>query len=157
MVQFSVGLDLGQKQDPTAIAIVERTEAAKGFDRVTLDAGDGDAIPPEAPGTGNAGNAVSAGGGARARAGAVGKLAGRCALAADATGVGAPVMDLLRAAGLGCELVAVTITGGDRAVRADDGWRVPKRDLVVGLQVMLEAESLRIAAGLRDARRSSRN
>ena len=151
MTQYFVGLDLGQKQDYTAIAIVEREETAKGFDpvswmpvtetrynlrhleRVTL----GTPYPEVVE---------------RVREVArSGKLAGQCAVAADATGVGAPVMDLLRAARLGCELAAVTITGGDRAVHVDGGWRVPKRDLVVGLQVMLEAESLRIAAGLREA------
>ena len=74
-------------------------------------------------------------------------------MVADATGVGGPVIDMLRGAELGCELMAVTITGGERASRAsrsDGGWKVPKRDLVVGLEVMLETGSLRIAAGLRE-------
>ncbi len=69
---------------------------------------------------------------------------------ADATGVGVPVTDLLRAADLGCEMTALTITGGARASRADGGWNVPKRDLVVGLEVMLETGSLKIATGLRE-------
>ena len=33
----------------------------------------------------------------------------------DGTGVGAPVVDLLRRAGLGCSIVPALITGGDRA------------------------------------------
>jgi hypothetical protein len=64
----------------------------------------------------------------------------------DATGVGAPVVDLLRAAGIGERLVAVTITGSDDVTRGPGGdWRVPKRDLVTGLQVMLQSGELGIA------------
>jgi hypothetical protein len=47
-------------------------------------------------------------------------------------------------------VVAATITGSDRASRVGGEWRVPKRDLVVGLQVMLETGELRIAAGLKE-------
>ena len=62
-------------------------------------------------------------------------------MAVDATGVGAPVVDMLRAAQLGCDLAAVVITGGDRAGSAGS---VPKRDLIAGLQVLLENGQLRI-------------
>jgi hypothetical protein len=68
------------------------------------------------------------------------ELRGDCALAVNATGVGAPVVDMLRAARLGCDLAAVTITGGERASRAS----VPKRDLMAGLQVLLENGQLKI-------------
>jgi hypothetical protein len=74
-------------------------------------------------------------------------VAGRGVVVADATGVGGPVVDLLKAANLGCELVAVTITGADRASRAGGGYRVPKKELVTGLQVLLETGGLRIAGG----------
>jgi hypothetical protein len=75
---------------------------------------------------------------------------GKCTLVVDATGVGVPVVDLLRESGLATPLVAVTITGADGVTRAPNGdWRVPKRDLVTGLQLMLQTEELRIAAGLR--------
>src|SRR5205085_4277109 len=72
-------------------------------------------------------------------------------LVPDATGVGGPVMDLLRAARLGCPIVPVVITGGERAIYSDDTWRVPKRDLVIGLQVMFEMQRLEIAESLPDA------
>ena len=39
---------------------------------------------------------------------------GQCELVVDATGVGAPVVDMLRAAGLGCDISSVTITGGEK-------------------------------------------
>ncbi len=79
------------------------------------------------------------------------ELAGQCALAVDATGVGAPVVDMLRAARLGCEMAAVTITGGEQAA-SDRGtaWSVPKRDLMAGVQVLLEQGELKIARGLRE-------
>jgi hypothetical protein len=45
-------------------------------------------------------------------------LRGRCRLAVDSTGVGRPVVDLLRRAELECILMPVTITGATRR-----GWR----------------------------------
>jgi hypothetical protein len=78
-------------------------------------------------------------------------LDGRCRLVADATGVGAPVVDLLRAAHLPCSLTPVTITSGDRAHSQGDHWHVPKRDLLNNLLVLLEAGELRIPRKLTEA------
>lgn len=75
-------------------------------------------------------------------------LRGRCALLLDATGVGAPVVDLLRAAALECPVIAVTITGGMHAALVAGGWSVPKRDLVTGLQVSLDLGQLRMPGRL---------
>jgi hypothetical protein len=66
------------------------------------------------------------------------------ALIVDATGVGAPVVDLLRDAGL--SPVAVSIHGGDAVTRGAHGWGVPKRDLVAAVQVLLETQRLKISA-----------
>ena len=74
---------------------------------------------------------------------------GGCALAVDATGVGAPVVDMLRGVGLGCEVMAVSITGGDKERQSHGVWNVPKKDLMAGLQMMLERDELKIARGLR--------
>jgi hypothetical protein len=49
-----------------------------------------------------------------------------CALALDGTGVGAPVVDMPRAARLGCDIAAVTITGGERLHQKGSVWRVPE-------------------------------
>ena len=54
-------------------------------------------------------------------------------------------MDLLRRAKLPCRLVPVTITSGDRETSDANGYGVPKRDLIVGLQVALQKRWLRIA------------
>jgi hypothetical protein len=67
-------------------------------------------------------------------------------LVVDATGVGAAVLDLLRDRGLGP--VPVWITAGERAEGVGDGWRVPKRDLVAVIQVLLQTGRLKLAAGL---------
>ena len=55
-------------------------------------------------------------------------LQGHCRLVMDATGVGAPVVDLLRQAEL--RPVAVIITGGDKVTSGKGSLYVPKRDLV---------------------------
>jgi hypothetical protein len=80
-------------------------------------------------------------------------LTGPRTLVVDATGVGAPVVDLLRAAKIDCEIVAVAITGGANAGTSQRGLirSVPKRDLIVGLQLMFETGQLRIARALRGA------
>jgi Terminase RNaseH-like domain len=144
---FYIGVDLGQKLDYTAIAIVER-EDARGYA--------GQPVPPMRlllrrvhrvplgtpyPRVVELIRDVTC----------ERVLAGQCALVVDGTGVGAPVVDMLRAAGLRCELTAVTITGGDRETRRgsrDVG--VPKRDLIAGVQLALEKGELRIARRMKE-------
>ncbi|HNY34579.1 MAG TPA: hypothetical protein PKK68_07965, partial [Methanothrix soehngenii] len=65
----------------------------------------------------------------------------------DQTGVGAPVMDLFRQAGL--DPVGVLIHGGDKASHEAESWRVPKRDLVGALQVLLQTGRLKVAGKLK--------
>jgi hypothetical protein len=43
----------------------------------------------------------------------------------------------------------VVITGGEREREEDGYYRVPKRDLIVGLQVVVQRGVLEVAAGLR--------
>lgn len=73
-------------------------------------------------------------------------LAGKAALVVDQTGVGAPVVDLFRQAGL--DLVGVLIHGGDKVSREGCTWRVPKRDLVGSLQVLFQSSRLKISKKL---------
>jgi hypothetical protein len=146
LARFCIGLDLGQSRDYTAIAVAEKVEPrdAGGRDfelhirhlerfrdvpyldvvlrvRRLMDA-------PELRAHGTA-----------------------PALAVDATGVGAPVVDLLRSSGLTFD--AVTITGGDTQSRdpTSDLYRVPKRDLIGGMQVLLQSGRLKIARTLAHA------
>jgi len=74
----------------------------------------------------------------------------RTRLIVDRTGVGAPVVDLLKNKGL--DPVSITITGGDKPTKDDKGhWNVPKRDLVSNLLVLSQSGRLKIAAGLAEA------
>jgi hypothetical protein len=68
-------------------------------------------------------------------------------LVVDATGVGRPVVEMIRAAGLAP--IGVTITAGiDELEKARDDWRVPKRTLAARMQVVLQEGRLKIAAGM---------
>jgi hypothetical protein len=146
-----VGLDLGQKQDPSAIAVVERRSengkvpwyAVRGVQRLPL----GTPYPKVVE---------------RVRAVLeCYELAGRSSLVVDATGVGAPVVDALRVSLNGMrggqpEIMAVSMTAGERAAEGKSSygiqrWNVPKRDLVAGVQMLLERGELRIAKDMREA------
>src|SRR5262245_915436 len=54
-------------------------------------------------------------------------------LVVDHTGVGRAVVDMLRAANLPKWLTAVSIHGGDQVTHDGDVYRVPKRDLVAAV------------------------
>lgn len=71
-------------------------------------------------------------------------------LIVDQTGVGRPVVDMLRQAGMR-GLYAVTITAGDTPSRDGQDYRVPKRELVSVLQVLLQTDRLAVAAALPEA------
>jgi hypothetical protein len=73
-------------------------------------------------------------------------LGGEIRLVVDGTGVGRPVVDLLRSAGWAP--VPVTITGGIEERKAGEWFRVPKVRLVLGLQALVDSGRLRVAAGL---------
>jgi len=161
--RYCVGVDLGQSQDHTAIVIVERAVAVhperdpvthsfrtetlyqvRYVERLPL----GVAYPDIADHV----------------RGLVKRepLAGHATVAVDATGVGAPVVDLLRRGQLGCRVVPVVITGGETASSDGVRYRVPKRDLMAGLQVAFQgrrlglAQNLPMLAELREELRSMR-
>lgn len=72
----------------------------------------------------------------------------------DETGVGQPVADLLREDSFlsyRTELVGVMITSGRDVTERDFGYNVPKRDLILSLQVELQKGNLKIAANLPEA------
>jgi hypothetical protein len=72
-------------------------------------------------------------------------------LLVDKTGVGAAVLDAFEQSGV--RPMAITIHGGS-TVSFDPhrrGYRVPKRDLVSAVQVLLQNRRLKIAAGLPEA------
>jgi len=143
-----VGVDLGQSCDFTAITVVERVEVGGEWDPILFG------WPRivklrlrylERPPLGTSYPEIVDRVASVTRSAA---LEGRRHLIVDATGVGAPVVDMLRRAGTGCTLMPVMITGGNIENLKKGYYKVPKRDLVVGLQATLERGGLDIAAAL---------
>ncbi|MEP6714457.1 MAG: hypothetical protein ABJC09_02720 [Terriglobia bacterium] len=147
---FYVGLDVGQRRDHAAIAVVERMDLfeygqAPAFHSVHVRY-----LRRIPLGTSYA--EIVAG---VQRLLWREPLQGQCALVVDSTGVGAPVVEMLKDSGLDCEISAVTISGGEQEVRNGSfagvtRWSVPKQDLIAGVQLLLEKDQLRIARELRD-------
>jgi hypothetical protein len=71
------------------------------------------------------------------------------ALIIDRTGVGVPLYDMFRQAGL--DPIGVSIHGGDQVSQDGREYRVPKRDLVATVGVLLQTRRLPVAAALPDA------
>jgi hypothetical protein len=142
-----VGLDLGQSLDHSALAVVERADLTLDeidhmtYERLTERRYRIRFLERVALGTPYP-NVVE-----RVRAKVRAKpLVGECTLVMDATGVGAPVVDMLKRAQLGCKIEPVILTGGEWASQAEGVWCVPKQDLVAGLRVMLEKRELGLPA-----------
>lgn len=148
-MSFYVGLDLGQSNDYTALAVVEKVGQDHGdpdlhlrhLERYPLRMPYPDMVSRVA---------------ALVRAPAltsprIDRQLGRRILdepelLVDATGVGRPVVDLFRERGL--RYKAITITGGNQVTRVSGGYGVPKRDLIGALEVPFHSGRLKVAAGL---------
>ena len=145
---YFVGVDLGQSHDFTAIAVVERAEMAGDYDPVVAAYKKVVKLRVRflaRPALGTPYTEVVN------RVVEVTRwpdLVKRCQLIVDGTGVGRPVVDLLRRSGPGCTVMPVTITGGDTEEYANGYHRVPKRDLIVGLQLLFQRGELQIAGEL---------
>jgi hypothetical protein len=148
-----VGLDLGQAQDPSAFAVLERVVTvhderdprtfellfdvrfrARQVQRIAL----GTPYPDVVARVASVARAL--------------QLRGAVELVMDATGVGRAVLDMMKGAYLqACPVVPVWITAGDAARQVGEEWRVPKRDLVAAVAVELQENRLQIAAGMPEA------
>jgi hypothetical protein len=150
--RYCVGLDLGQSHDPTAVCVVERISGfrwttwkaekkehfrslfhVRHLERLPL----GISYPQQIT--------------------YVASLLRREPLAAadpgvfiDYTGVGRPVFDMFKQAGVP-RLCGVNITSGLTAEPTAVGWSVPKTLLVSGVQAKLHSGDLRIAKELPEA------
>jgi hypothetical protein len=71
---------------------------------------------------------------------------GKTSLVVDGTGVGVPVIEMFRQAGL--SPLPIWITGGDAVSRKGKIIRVPKRDLVSVLQVLFQSKRLKVSRAL---------
>lgn len=144
---FVIGLDLGQMQDFSALAIIERND-------VEIDGIGGSAMEKhlhlrhlERCPIGTSYPQVVE---KVAKLMATPPLDGNCILVIDATGVGRAVVDMFRKAYL--RPVAVTITAGNKVTRDGTEFGVPKRDLIGVLEASLQTGRFKVARELPDAK-----
>jgi hypothetical protein len=150
--EYFIGLDLGQKRDYSAVAVVEKWQVRTEWSAVHFCDLYEDRMALRLLERVQLGTSYLR---VCERVKEIARRAsetGDCTLIVDATGVGAAVVDALREADLACELTPVTITGGSRASSAWGGWNVPKQDLTAAAQRALGEGELAIAAGLRSRR-----
>ena len=79
------------------------------------------------------------------------RLPERPSMAVDATGVGRPVIDMIKDADLPASIYPITLTGGDTVAREGMERRVPKRDVASTIAVLLQTGRLRIARELKES------
>ncbi|WP_321476838.1 hypothetical protein [uncultured Paludibaculum sp.] len=160
------GLDLGQRRDPAALAILQRIHEPTGeWNRVTWEPEwellfrlrHVERFPLGTPyitivskvrhlirdctGTILGGWPVAVGH----------PVNPRKTLVVDASGVGAPIVELFHRCDLDATLIPVTIIGnGSAHSDAGSGYVVPRRDLVSNLRILLERGLLKIPTRLHD-------
>lgn len=139
MSTFICGLDLGQAHDYSALVVVEQ-ELPEGQERLRFDVRHivrfslGTSYPAIVDEVVTLLDQPLLSTGTR--------------LIIDGTGVGRAPVDMLRER-IDDRAIPVTITSGDAVSQGEDGyWRVPKRDLVGVVQVLLQSKRLRFAQGL---------
>jgi len=171
MTTFWVGVDLGQASDPTAICVLEKRalpqpvsqEPIRGDGyrpvpaRYVFVGGQQVQIPKEPPSTyvGRHLQRLQLGMSYPAVVEHIAtimrdpKIAGQAKLVVDGTGVGRALVDMLRDAGL--QPRAITIHGGDTVKHDGIYTRVPKRDLVGVVRMLLDSQRLKFVDSLPDA------
>jgi hypothetical protein len=113
MAEYTIGVDLGQSRDPTAIAIVRKVDGI-------FQVGHLERIPLRTPYPGVVSHVLRL----------LGQFPTGTEVCIDFTGVGRPVFDMFETKGL--SPIGVTITSGDVISRENMIWRVPKIILVSG-------------------------
>jgi hypothetical protein len=143
VVRHVLGLDLGPAADSTGLAVVEQAAAAPAAGAAGRRYGVRHLrrFPP-----GTSFEAVAGAVGAAVRDGGL----TRPVVVADLTAVGPGVLPLLRRAAA-TRVVGAVLTTGLAATEVDSVWQVPKRDLVTGLQLLLQGRRLQVARDLPEA------
>jgi hypothetical protein len=134
---YVLGLDFGQANDHSALALLEADDIRKpsyrlrGLHRFPL------------------GTPYSELPAALADRIAEPPLARRIGLALDATGVGTPIVELFREQFPRLPIYAITITGGNQVTGTPSNPHVPKHHLINTCSVILERQRLEIAQHMR--------
>jgi hypothetical protein len=140
------GLDLGQAQDYSALAVAEQAPGAGAGGRRRYHVRHLHRWPLGTPYTAKPPQR----GIVEDVAVLITRAPAPVTLVLDATGCGRPVVDIFRRAQLNVALNAVLITAGHAAnFGADGSWHVPKIDLVGAVAACLEGRRLLIAPTLR--------
>jgi hypothetical protein len=168
---ISIGVDLGKARDYTAIAVVVRTETTihnvtrAGWSwRTEREFGAAELIHLERLKAGTSFTEAARRVKEVVTHPAMGP--GRKRLVVDATGLGSPVVEMIRgalfsphnaapngppSAPVDCELRPVVITGGSGQRCSGGEWHVAKTDLMTGLRTSMELQDLLIAARMPEA------
>ena len=132
-MSWTVGLDIGQSSDPTALAAVQHagedpTEYhLRHVTRFEL----GTPYPTIAE---------------KVAALMQSEKLTSATLVVDATGVGRPIVEMLEEEG--CDPISIWITGGDSVSQSGSEYRVPKRELASTVQALLQSGRLKFAQNL---------
>jgi hypothetical protein len=140
---YTLGVDLGQAQDYTAVSIIANEPGSELFTIAALKR-----LPLNK-------SYFEYAEIVKQRIAVLQTITGRpdqIRLAVDRTGVGKAVFDIMVNTGL--RPVGITITGGNQVNEEVDGtgFRVPKRDLVGCVKVKLQNNNLKISSQIEDAR-----
>lgn len=147
-----IGLDLGQKQSYTALAIIERATVITGEqNRVTYEYPTErrfvlrhlERYPLDTPYTDVIDNVC--------RLIRHPELSDQRAIALDAGGPGGSFIDSFRKARPNCRITGVTITSGSAITRTGDNYRVPRTELLTLLRQAILSRSLLISDTMPDA------
>jgi Terminase RNaseH-like domain len=173
--RYSVGVDLGQANDPTAIAVLEKTIAPpetamfnpvgeSPSNRLVEGSILYDLVYLKRPKLGTAYDVIAARVadlvGELAPQGAFGEL-GQVTLSVDGTGVGRGVVDMLRTefrhrgpSTPKVDFRAVSVTGSNTSLKKPKSrhgyWSVPKKDLVFPAVAAFQQGKIRIANRIKD-------
>jgi hypothetical protein len=135
---YILGLDLGQAQDPSALAIAERFQPTRG--EATYAFRHLHRWPLGTPYTAIVADVAAL---------VTTPPLNFPVLTVDRTGVGRAVFELFEEARLAANLQAILITAGNAVTREPGGcWHVAKVELVSVLQALLQSGRLKIAAEL---------
>jgi hypothetical protein len=137
----TIGVDIGQRVDPTAIAVIETDERDGVGERPAVHhvVRHLERLPLGTPYPRVVERVVAV------AAGVVERTGERTTVYVDATGVGTPVLDLLREAGIEANVIAVFFTYGDRRITEHSGQiTLGKAYLVSRLQALLQTGRLHL-------------